>query len=143
MGIMDMVTQMAGQLEGGGSSNKAQVTGGLMEELENRPGGIGSIFQAFQSNGLGGLVQQWSGGNTAPASPEQVEQGLGGTGVIDSIAQRTGLSPMVIKIGLSVAIPVLIHHFVSNGHVTPDGQPTGAPPPEPGGLLQSVLGRIL
>ena len=143
MGIMDMVTQMAGQMGGNEGSDKAQVTGGLMQELENRPGGIGSIFQAFQGNGLGGLVQQWSGGNTAPASPDQVEQGLGGTGIIDSIAQRTGMSPTLVKMGLAVAIPVLIHHFVSNGHVTAEGQPTGAPPPEPGGLLQSVLGRIL
>ena len=140
---MDMVTQMAGQFGGGAGGDKAQATGGLLQELEGRPGGIGSIFQAFQANGLGGLVQQWAGGNTAPAAPEQVEQGFGGTGIIESIAQRTGMSPTVIKIGLAAAIPVLIHHFVSNGHVTPNGEPTGAPAPETGGLLQSVLGRIL
>ena len=143
MGIMDMVSSLAGGIGGGEGGDKAQVTGGLLQEIEQRPGGIGSIFQAFQGNGLGGLVQQWSGGNTAPASPGQVEQGLGGTGIIESIAQRTGMSPTVIKMGLAVAIPVLVHHFVSNGHVTPEGQPTGAPPPESGSLLQSVLGRIL
>lgn len=138
-----MVTSMAGQLGGGAGGDKAQVTGGLVQELEGRPGGIGSIFQAFQGNGLGGLVQQWAGGNTAPASPGEVEQGLGGTGIIDNIAQRTGMSPTVVKMGLAVAVPVIIHHFVSNGHTTATGEPTGAPPPETGGLLQSILGRIL
>ena len=141
MGIMDMVTAMAQQAGGGG--DKAQVTGGLLQELENRPGGIGGIFQAFQSNGLGGLVQQWAGGNTAPASQDQVEQGLGGTGIVESISQRLGMSPAIVKMGLAVAIPVIIHHFVANGHTTPTGEPTGAPAPEPGGMLQSILGRIL
>ncbi len=143
MGIMDMVASAAGQLGGGEGGDKAQAAGGLLQEIESRPGGIGSIFQAFQGNGLGGLVQQWAGGNTAPASPDQVEQGLGGTGMIESIAQRTGMSPALIKTGLAVAIPVVIHHFVSNGHVTAEGAPTGAPPPEAGGLLQSVLSRML
>ena len=142
MGIMDMVEQAAGQFGGGGNPN-AQVTGGLMQELQNHPGGIGGIFSSFQQNGMGGLTQQWAGGQTAPAAPDQVEQGLGGTGLIDSIANRVGMSPTMVKAGLAIALPVLIHHYVSNGHVTSQGEPTGAPPPEPGGVLQSVLSRIL
>jgi len=138
---MDMVESAAQQF--GGGDQHAQVAGGLIQEIQQQPGGVGSIFQSFQQNGLGGLVQQWAGGQTSPAAPEQIEQGLGGTGMIDNIAQRTGMSPTVVKMGLAVLVPIVIHHFVSNGHVTPDGQSTGAPPPEPGGLLQSVLGKLL
>ena len=123
--------------------DKSQVAGGLMQELESHPGGIGSIFSSFQQNGMGGLVQQWAGGQTAPASPDQVEQGLGGTGMIDRISQRTGVSPGMVKAGLAVAVPRVIHHFVANGHVTQDGQPTGAPAPEMGGMLQSILGKMI
>ncbi len=141
MGLMDMVESAAQQF--GGCGEHAQVAGGLLQEIQQQPGGVGSIFQSFQQNGLGGLVQQWAGGQTQPAAPDQIEQGLGGTGMIDNIAQRTGMSPTVVKMGLAVLVPIVIHHFVSNGHVTADGQPTGAPPPEPGGLLQSVLGRLL
>ena len=138
MGLMDMVSQMAG----GGSPN-GQVAGGLMEELQGGGGGgIGGLMQAFHQNGMGGQVQQWAGGQTAPADPNQIEQGLGGTGIIDRISQRTGVSPTVVKMGLAAAVPVLIHHFVSNGHVDTQGQQTGAQP-EMGGVLQSVLGRIL
>ena len=137
MGILDMVT---GAMGGGGDN--AKVAGGLMQELQQRPGGIGSIFSSLQQNGMGGLTQQWAGGQTQPMQPGQVEQGLGGTGMIDSVAQRTGLSPEVVKVGMAALVPIVIHHFVSNGHVSADGQPTGAPAPEMGGMLQSVLSRL-
>lgn len=141
MGIMDMIQSMAGQGHAAATPN-AQVTGGLMEELQNRPGGLGGLLQSFNQNGMGGQVQQWGSGQTTPADPNQMEQGLGGTGIIDSIAQRTGMSPTMVKMGLGVAVPVLIHHLISNGHVDEQGAQVGSQP-EMGGLLQSVLGRIL
>lgn len=137
MGLMDIVNSVT---QGGGGEH-GPVAGGLMQELQSRPGGVSSIFQSFQQNGMGGLVQEWAGGKTTPATPQQVDQGLGGTGMIDSIAGRVGLPPAVVKTGMAVVLPVLIHHFVSNGHATPEGQPTGEHP-EMGGLLQSVLSRI-
>lgn len=141
MGLMDMVSSMIGNKEGE-AGNNASVTGGLMEALQNHPGGVGGLMQSFQQNGLGGLVQQWTNGQTTPAAPNEVEQGLGGTGLIDNIAQRTGMSPTVVKMGLAVAIPMLIHHYFSNNHVDAQGQQTG-PQPEQGGVLQNILSRIL
>ncbi|WP_419804114.1 YidB family protein [Terriglobus sp.] len=141
MGLMDMVSSMVGQA-GGQQNDNATVTGGLMDELQSQGGGVGGVMQSFQQNGLGGLIQKWSGGQTTPAAPSEVEQGLGGTGMIDNIAQRTGMSPTVVKMGLAVAVPMLIHHYFSNGHVDQQGQQTG-PQPEPGGVLQSILGRII
>jgi uncharacterized protein YidB (DUF937 family) len=140
MSILDTITSAAEKF---GGTDHAAVGSGLMQELEQQPGGIGAIFQSFQQNGLGGLVQQWSGGQTSPASPDQIEQGLGGTGIIDSIAQRTGMPPTMVKMSLAVLVPLVIHHFVANGHVTANGDPSGTPPPESGSLLQSILGKIL
>ena len=140
MGLLDMIT---GAIGGNAAATpNAQATGGLLEELQNRPGGLGGLLTSFQQNGMGSQVQQWGSGQTAPADPTQIEQGLGGTGIIDSIAQRTGVSPTMVKAGLAVAVPVLIHHLISQGHVDAQGNQTGAQP-EMGGLLQSVLGRIL
>ena len=138
MGLLDMVTSMAG----GQSGSNAQVTGGLMEELQNRPGGLGGLLSSFHQNGMGSQVQQWGNGQTAPADPNQVEQGLGGSGLIEGVAQRTGLSPTVVKMGMAAAVPLLIHHLISNGHVNEQGEQTG-PAPEPGGMLQSILGRMV
>jgi uncharacterized protein YidB (DUF937 family) len=139
MGLMDIVKQAAEQYGGGGENG--QVAGGLMQEIESQ-GGVGAVFTAFQNNGLGGLVQQWAGGQTTPAAPDQVEQGLSGTGMIDGIANRTGMSPAIVKMALGVLLPMVIHHFVANGHVTEQGEPTGQPAPETGGLLQSILARL-
>ena len=80
MGILDSIESMAGQF---GSGGKTQAAGGLLDALRAHPGGVGGVMQAMQGNGMGGAVQQWAGGQTQPASPDQVEQGLGGTGLID------------------------------------------------------------
>lgn len=136
MGILDTITSMVG---GGGGQN-AQVAGGMMQELQNQPGGLGGLLSQFQQNGVGGAASQWAQGQTSPAQPGQIEQGLGG-GFINSIAERTGLSPTVVTTGLGIAVPLLIHHLVSNGHVTADGQQTGVPA-NPGNILSSILGRL-
>ncbi len=137
MGILDMVESMAG-----GGGDHAKVAGGLVQELEGQPGGVSGMFQSFQQNGMGGMVQQWAGGQTQSATPEQMQQGLGGTGMIDRISQRTGLPASAVQMGLAAAVPLVIHHFVSNGHMTADGQPTGSAQPGMGGMLQSILGRM-
>ncbi len=143
MGIMDSIKEAIGGNAGSpGIGDNAKVAGGLLDTLREQPGGVSGMFQSLQQNGMGGAVQQWAGGQTAPASPDQIQQGLGGTGIIDTVAQRTGLSPTMVKGAMAVMVPMIIHHFVANGHVTPDGQPTGAPMPEQGGMLQSILSRI-
>jgi uncharacterized protein YidB (DUF937 family) len=137
MSILNTVASMA---KGPAAPEHAQVAGGLMQELETR-GGVGSLIQAFQRNGMGSAVEQWSQGNTQP-NPTAIESGTAGTGLIDSIAQRTGLAPGVVRGGLAIALPLLIHHMVSNNHVTPTGAPTGTQP-EPTSVLQSVLQKII
>jgi uncharacterized protein YidB (DUF937 family) len=138
MGLMDMVKSM---VSGGVNPDHATVAGGLIQELQNSPGGVGGLLQSFQQNGMGGLVQQWASGQTQPTDPSSLEAGLANSGIIDSVAQRTGLSPDVVKTGLAVAVPLLIHHVVSNNHVDASGQATGAQP-EASGLLQSLLSRM-
>lgn len=135
MGIFDTIQSMAG----GGGQN-AQAAGGLLQEMEGQPGGLGGLLSRFQQNGQGQVAGQWAQGQTQPASPDQIQQGVGGS-MIDSIAQRTGMSPGAVKMGLAVAVPFLIHHMVQNGHVTPDGQPTGNEP-STGGLMSMILSHL-
>jgi uncharacterized protein YidB (DUF937 family) len=137
MSILNTVAAMA---KGPAASEHAKVAGGLMEELQER-GGVGSLMQSFQRNGMGSFIEQWSQGHTQP-NPTAIENGTQGTGIIDSIAQRTGLAPGVVRGGLAIALPLIIHHMVSNNHVTPTGAPTGSQP-EPASVLQSVLQRII
>lgn len=140
MGIFDSVTELAKEFSGG--ENHAAVAGGLMQELGG-VGGVAGLIQSLHQNGAGGLVQQWANGQTQTTNPGAIEQALGGSGLIDSIAQRTGMSPDMVRSSLATVVPLLVNHLTSNGHVTTDGQVTGNPPPESGSLLQSVLGKLL
>jgi len=140
MSIFDSVSNMVNQASGG--SDHAAVAGGLMQELGG-VGGVAGLIQQFHQNGAGGLVQQWANGQTQATSPNAIEQAIGGSGLIDSIAQRTGMSPDTVRSSMATVVPLLVNHLTANGHVTTDGQITGNPPPETGSLLQSVLGKLL
>ena len=140
MSIFDSVTEMTKQFSGGG--DHAAVAGGLMQELGGA-GGVAGLIQQFHQNGAGNLVQQFAAGQTQSTDPNAIEQALAGSGLIDKIAQRTGMSPDTVKSSLATIVPLLINHVTANGHVTTDGQPTGNATPDTGSLLQSVLGKLL
>lgn len=140
MSFLDSVTQMAkGAMEGG---DHAAVAGSLLEHLGGA-GGVASLIQSMNQNGAGGLVQQWANGQTQATDPNAIEQAIGGSGLVDSIAQKTGMSPDVVRSSLATVVPLLVNHLTSNGHVTTDGQVTGTPAPETGSLISSVLGKLL
>jgi len=137
MGFLNTVESMA---MGSAGPEHAKVAGGLMDELQ-QSGGVGSLIQTMQRNGMGSAVQQWSQGQTQP-NPTAIETGLAGTGIIDNIAQRTGLSPGVVRGSLAVIVPLVVSHMISNNHVTPTGEPTGTQP-ESGSVVQSILQHLL
>ncbi len=137
MGFLNTVESMA---MGSAGPEHAKVAGGLMDELQ-QSGGVGGLIQTMQRNGMGSAVQQWSQGQTQP-NPTAIETGLAGTGIIDNIAQRTGLSPGVVRGSLAVIVPLVVSHMISNNHVTPTGEPTGTQP-ESGSVVQSILQNLL
>ena len=131
MGILDSIEGMAGQQMGGGGQN-AQVAGGLLQALEQHPGGLGGLMAHMQSNGVdpNAMAQQGS------ASPQTVNQGLQGSGLIDSVAEKAGVSPQVAKEALAVILPIAISHFTQGGTAAP---PSGGLSGMAGGLLSRFL----
>lgn len=105
---------------------------GLLEQLMgliNNPqtGGLPGLAEQFTSKGLGGLVTSWIGtGENQPVSGEQIEQTFG-SGKIQEIAQRLGISETEVSGGLAALLPPIIDKL------TPDGKL-----PE-GGLLDQGL----
>ena len=69
-------------------------------------------------------------------TPEQVQQGTQGTGLIDMVAQKAGISPEMAKIGMAVALPMIVAHFSHNngGQMPQQG--------EYGGLASSILSKF-
>lgn len=140
MSFFNSVTQMAKGMMGSG--DHAAVAGSLLEHLGGA-GGVAGLIQSMHQNGAGGLVQQWANGQTEGTDPSAIEQAIGGSGLIDSIAQRTGMSPDTVRSSLATVLPLIVSHLTANGHVTADGQTTGTAVPETGSLIQSILGKLL
>ena len=132
MGILDTIQGMAG---GQGQSPNGQIAGGLMQALDEHPGGLSGIMNHFRQNGMDQHVQNWSSGQQS-ATPEDIQQGLGGTGFIESVAQKAGISSTVAKIGLVAMLPIVMAHFTQGGQ-------QAAPQSGFGGMTGQVLGRFL
>jgi uncharacterized protein YidB (DUF937 family) len=119
MGIMDMIQSLGGQTGQAAGTDQAKVAGGFIEALTQHPEGVQGVLDAFKNNGMAEHVGAWSTGATSTATPEQVQQGLGGTGLIEKTAEKAGVSPEVVKVALATVLPMVIKHFAPNGQATP------------------------
>ncbi len=133
MGLFDSIAgQVLGQLTQGneGVGGFMQAVGGL---INNHPGGLQGLVQAFEQQGLGGVVASWVGtGQNLPISGEQIQAVLGNQQVA-AIAQSLGFSPQEASNKLAEFLPQVVDKL------TPTGQL-----PQGGGVdVASVLGGLL
>lgn len=83
-------------------------------------GRLAGLVQAFQNNGFGEIVNSWvSTGQNMPASPQQIEQGLG-SDVLRQLASEPGLSPQDASSQLSTLLPNLIDRLTPNDKIAAD-----------------------
>jgi len=115
MGILDMLTNLAGQAGQAAQGDQAKVAGGFIEALTSHPEGITGILNSLKANGMADHVSQWANGQAAQATPEQVQQGLSGTGFLESFAQKAGVSPAIASAAVATILPMAIQHFAPNG----------------------------
>jgi uncharacterized protein YidB (DUF937 family) len=115
MGLLDSLESMAANTMAGSNNDTAKVAGGLMEALDQHPGGLGAILQNFRNNGLGGHVDAMQNGQTPTVSPDQVTTGLQGTGLLDTVAAKVGVSPQVAQMAMATVLPMVMAHFAQNG----------------------------
>ena len=135
MGILDSIKSLAGQAAQSSGSDQAEIAGGVIEALTQHPDGIQGVMDAFKSSGMAEHVGAWASGQNATATPDQVQQGLGGTGLIEATAAKAGVSPEVVQTALATILPMAIQHFAPNGQATPQGSM--------GGMAQALLGKFL
>ncbi len=111
-------------------TNVAQV---LLQHLGNNQesGGLQDILSKFQNAGLGEQANSWvSTGANQPINPDQVEQGMG-SGLLNQLAAKAGVSPTVAKIALAAALPFIVNHLTPNGQV-----------PDQGSIAQKIKGML-
>ena len=128
MGFLDGLGNMATQAMEQGGNPTAKVAGGLMQALEQHPGGLQSVMNQMQQNGVDPNAVAAQG----TAQPGAVSQGLAGTGLIEMVAQKAGVSPQVAEELLAVVLPIVMSHFTQGG--------TSAPP---SGGLAGMAGALL
>ena len=125
MGLLDSLEGMAASAMTGSGSDQAKVTGGLMQAIQEHPEGLQAVLSGFQNNGMASHVEQWASGASQTATPDQVQAGLGGTGLIEATAEKAGVSPEVAKTVLASVMPMVISHFAPNGQAPEQGQFSG------------------
>jgi uncharacterized protein YidB (DUF937 family) len=134
MGIMDMIQSLAGQTGASSGTDTAKVAGGFIEALTQHPEGIQGVLDSFKNNGMAQHVEAWGAGQAATATPEQVQQGLSGTGLVEKVAEKTGVSPQVVQTALATVLPMVVQHFAPNGQATPTSSM--------GSMAQSLLSKF-
>lgn len=133
MGILDSIVGAvgggsAGAAPGGTGTNAAIVTQ-VLAMLRGQGGatnGLSGLLQAFEAGGLGHLFQSWVGtGQNLPVSPDQIQNVLGNSGLLQRIAQATGMQPGDVAQHLSTVLPQIVDHLTPNGQIHP-GDATSA-----------------
>jgi uncharacterized protein YidB (DUF937 family) len=126
MGILDSLAGALNNSPGAtpaGAAPSSAVVSEVLAMLQQHGGaanGLGSLMQAFEGGGLGHLFLSWVGnGQNLPVSADQIQNALGGSGILDKIAQRTGMQPADVAQHLSTLLPQIVDHLTPNGQVHP------------------------
>ena len=113
MGLLDnLENRAAGSALGGGTNS---LTSGLLQLIQNQPGGLQGLVQSFHDKGLGGIVSSWIGtGPNPPISGDQVHQVLG-SDQVKALAAKAGISPDVAGTAIAQILPGLVDKLTPNG----------------------------
>lgn len=115
---MSLLGDLAGGLLAGATGQQQQASSpaaAVMELLMNHEGGVAGVVEKFAAAGLGEAAQSWLGnGQNLPISAEQIQSVLG-SGVVEQLAGKLGVSPEQAGAHLSELLPDLISHVSQNG----------------------------
>jgi uncharacterized protein YidB (DUF937 family) len=112
MSLLEALTSIAG----GASSEHHGVADALSQIMQEHPGGMDGLLNQLKQNGLGDQVQSWVGsGQNQAVTPDQVQQGLG-SGMMENIAQRAGISPQMASGVIAVVLPLVVSHLAGGGN---------------------------
>ncbi len=129
MGLLDQVVSgLAANALGGKGNGLADMA---MQLVNQYPGGLGGLVQAFQQGGLGEIVNSWvSTGKNLPVSGDQLSSVLG-SDFIGKLAGQAGVAPQEVSNGLADILPGLVDQLTPGGKL-----------PEGGDLLAQGLGML-
>jgi uncharacterized protein YidB (DUF937 family) len=115
MGLLDgLENQALGNILGRSSNPLAS---GLLQMIQNQPGGLQGLVQSFHDKGMGGLVSSWVGsGANCPITADQIHQVLG-SDQVKALAAKAGISPDAAGSAIAQLLPGLVDKLTPNGSV--------------------------
>ncbi|HEV8332395.1 MAG TPA: YidB family protein [Steroidobacteraceae bacterium] len=135
MGVLDQFGGAVGSVLGQGKN--AGVSAVLLQQLIamlSKPGALANLTNAFQSAGLGNILQSWIGtGQNLPISAGQVQKVLG-SGTVADLAKKAGIGESETTSALASLLPQVIDKVSPGGSVPAQN--------DLGGALAS-LGKLL
>jgi uncharacterized protein YidB (DUF937 family) len=115
MGLLDNLENQALGNMLGGSSNP--LAAGILQMIQNQPGGLQGLVQSFHDKGMGGLVSSWVGsGANSPITADQVHQVLG-SDQVKALAAKAGINPDTASGAIAQILPGLVDKLTPNGSV--------------------------
>ena len=115
MGLLDGLENAALGKVMGGNSNP--MVSGLLQMIQNQPGGLPGLLQSFQDKGLGGVASSWVGtGENMPISADQIHQVLG-SDQVKALAAKVGVSPDQASSAIAQLLPGIVDKLTPNGEV--------------------------
>jgi uncharacterized protein YidB (DUF937 family) len=92
----------------------------------SKPGALASLTNAFQSAGLGNILQSWIGtGQNLPISADQIRKVLG-SGTIADLAKKAGIGESETTSALAGLLPQVIDKVTPGGNVPAQNDLGGA-----------------
>ena len=72
------------------------------------------MLENFRNNGLGAHVDAMQNGQTPTVTADQVQTGLQGTGLLETVAAKADVSPQVAQAAMATVLPIVMSHFAQN-----------------------------
>lgn len=127
MGLLDQIGGAVGGALGQGKGGG--LTAVLLPQLISmlsKPGALGNLTSAFQSAGLGNVLQSWLGsGQNLPISGDQVKQVLG-AGTVADLAKSAGVGESETSNALAGLLPQVMDKLSPGGNLPSQGDLGGA-----------------
>lgn len=131
MDMFDVVKAGLGGLSGSGGGNQAALLQAVMGLIGGQGsqgaqgGGLGALVSAFQSQGLGDVVNSWVGtGQNMPISPDQLHKVLG-AGQVSNFASQAGVTPDAAGALLAQLLPQVVDKLTPGGQMPAGGAMPG------------------
>lgn len=136
---MSLLSEITGALLSQNTGAQESSIASLAKDLlskEGSKGSIDTIVTALQGAGLGEKVQSWMGtGENEPITEGEIEKSVD-KGVLDSIAESTGIDRSTIVPLITSLLPILVDKITPNGE-----KPSGNS--ELLSMGASLLGKLL